>query len=156
VYIHLLTTLSQEIAHELINTSINVDENGTPLNPLDAHFRSLGLKSMDPVAQNSSEFKALTRYISDTHGQTHYFRSEVVHAFRVEREGETSAWLAKGYDKLPAGDRMLLWHGSRTTNFAGKKCAKYTADHGFTAFIQVFLNRAFESPLRRRLLRVCY
>ncbi|KAG2142574.1 poly polymerase catalytic domain-containing protein [Suillus cothurnatus] len=108
-----------EIAHELINTSINVDENGTPLNPLDAHFRSLGLKSMDPVAQNSSEFKALTRYISDTHGQTHYFRSEVVHAFRVEREGETSAWLAKGYDKLPAGDRMLLWHGSRTTNFAG-------------------------------------
>ncbi|KAG1865517.1 poly polymerase catalytic domain-containing protein [Suillus subalutaceus] len=45
--------------------------------------------------------------------------SEVVHAFRVERGTETSAWLAKGYDKLPAGDRMLLWHGSRTTNFAG-------------------------------------
>lgn len=108
-----------EIAHKLITTSINVDDDGKPLNPLDAHFRSLGLNSMDPVAQNSSEFKALARYISDTHGQTHHFKSEIVHAFRVEREAETSAWLAKGYDKLSAGDRMLLWHGSRTTNFAG-------------------------------------
>lgn len=108
-----------EIAHKLITTSINVDDDGKPLNPLDAHFRSLGLNSMDPVAQNSSEFEALARYISDTHGQTHHFKSEIVHAFRVEREAETSAWLAKGYDKLPAGDRMLLWHGSRTTNFAG-------------------------------------
>ncbi|KAG2049839.1 PARP-domain-containing protein [Suillus hirtellus] len=108
-----------EIAHKLINTTINVDDDGKPLNPLDAHFRSLGLNSMDPVARDSSEFDALTRYISDTHGQTHHFRSEVLHAFRVERGAETSAWLAKGYDKLPAGDRMLLWHGSRTTNFAG-------------------------------------
>ncbi|KAG2119117.1 poly polymerase catalytic domain-containing protein [Suillus discolor] len=108
-----------EIAHKLINDSINVDDNGKPLNPLDAHFRSLGLNSMDPVAPDSSEFNALARYISDTHGQTHHFRSAVLHAFRVERGAETSAWLAKGYDKLPAGDRMLLWHGSRTTNFAG-------------------------------------
>lgn len=108
-----------EIAHKLINTTINVDDDGKPLNPLDAHFRSLGLNSMDPVARDSSEFDTLTRYISDTHGQTHHFRSAVLHAFRVERGAETSAWLAKGYDKLPAGDRMLLWHGSRTTNFAG-------------------------------------
>ncbi|KAG1908515.1 poly polymerase catalytic domain-containing protein [Suillus fuscotomentosus] len=111
--------LKREIAHKLINTTINVDDDGKPLNPLDAHFRSLGLNSMDPVARDSSEFDTLTRYISDTHGQTHHFRSAVLHAFRVERGAETSAWLAKGYDKLPAGDRMLLWHGSRTTNFAG-------------------------------------
>ncbi|KAG1749621.1 poly polymerase catalytic domain-containing protein [Suillus paluster] len=108
-----------EIAHKLITATINVDDNGKPLNPLDAHFRSLGLNSMDPVARNSSEFTALSRYISDTHGQTHHFRASVLHAFRVEREAETSAWLAKGYDKLAPGDRMLLWHGSRTTNFAG-------------------------------------
>ncbi|KAG2129775.1 poly polymerase catalytic domain-containing protein [Suillus clintonianus] len=108
-----------EIAHKLITASIHVDDDGKPLNPLDAHFRSLGLNSMDPVARSSSEFQALVRYTSDTHGQTHHFKSSVLHAFRVEREVETSAWLAKGYDKLPAGDRMLLWHGSRTTNFAG-------------------------------------
>ncbi|KAG0699742.1 poly polymerase catalytic domain-containing protein [Suillus ampliporus] len=108
-----------EVAHKLLTASINVDENGKPLNPLDAHFRSLGLNSMNAVARNSSEFTALARYITDTHGDTHHFKASVLHAFRVEREAETSAWLAKGYDKLAPGDRMLLWHGSRTTNFAG-------------------------------------
>lgn len=108
-----------EIAHKLINTITEVDDDGNPLNPLDAHFRSLGLQFMNPVAQNSSEFEALERYISDTQGHTHNFMPSILHAFRVEREAETSAFLAKGYDKLPAGDRMLLWHGSRTTNFAG-------------------------------------
>lgn len=111
----------QEIAQKLITSSINVDDDGRPLNPLDAHFRLLGLTLMNPVARNSSEFTALSRYISDTHGQTHHFKASVLHAFRVEREAETSAYLAKGYDKLTPGDRMLLWHGSRTTNFAGKK-----------------------------------
>lgn len=111
----------QEVASKLISSSVNVDEDGNPLNPLDAHFRSLGLTSMSPVARNGSEFMALSRYITDTHGQTHLFKASVLHAFRVERETETSAYLAKGYDKLAPGDRMLLWHGSRTTNFAGKK-----------------------------------
>ncbi|OAX43641.1 PARP-domain-containing protein [Rhizopogon vinicolor AM-OR11-026] len=108
-----------EVAQKLITSSINVDDNGKPLNPLDAHFRSLGLTSMNPITQNSSEFAALSRYITDTHGETHHFEASVLHAFRVEREVETSAYLAKGYDKLAPGDRMLLWHGSRTTNFAG-------------------------------------
>jgi len=123
----------QEIASKLITgASINVDDDGNPLNPLDAHFRSLGLTSMDPVARNSWEFAGLASYISDTHGQTHHFNASILHAFRVEREAETSAWLAKGYDKLAPGDRMLLWHGSRTTNFAGKKYAKCSAGRGFT------------------------
>jgi poly [ADP-ribose] polymerase len=121
-------TSSQEIAHKLINTITKVDDDGNPSNPLDAHFHSLGLQYMDPVARNSSEFEALARYISDTQGHTHYFTPSILHAFRVEREAETSAFLAKGYDKLPAGDRMLLWHGSRTTNFAGKNCEIYTVD----------------------------
>lgn len=109
---------------------------------------------MDPVARNSSEFEALECYIFDTQGHTHYFTPSILHAFRVEREAETSAFLAKGYDKLPAGDRMLLWHGSRTTNFAGEKCEIYTVDQGFTSLLQVSSNKACGSPLRRRLLRV--
>ncbi|KAG1769586.1 poly polymerase catalytic domain-containing protein [Suillus occidentalis] len=118
--LNLVDTLGDmEIAHKLINTITKVDDDGNPLNPLDAHFRSLGLQSMDPVARNSLEFEALERYISDTQGHTHHFMPSILHVFRVEREAETSAFLAKGYDKLPAGDRMLLWHGSRTTNFAG-------------------------------------
>lgn len=38
----------------------------------------------------------------------------------VIRAGETRAWNAKDYSNLPDGDRLLLWHGSRTTNFAGE------------------------------------
>ena len=30
-----------------------------------------------------------------------------------------AAWKKAGFDKLGDGERMLLWHGSRTTNFAG-------------------------------------
>lgn len=33
--------------------------------------------------------------------------------------GEADAFTERGFDKLPDGERMLLWHGSRSTNFAG-------------------------------------
>jgi len=35
------------------------------------------------------------------------------------RRGEADRWTAGGYDKLQDGERLLLWHGSRATNFAG-------------------------------------
>lgn len=39
--------------------------------------------------------------------------------FRSDREGDTEKFLDAEYDKLEDGKRMLLWHGSRTTNFGG-------------------------------------
>ena len=38
---------------------------------------------------------------------------------RYDRQDETDAWLKAGNDNLGEGERLLLWHGSRTTNFAG-------------------------------------
>ncbi|KAI0668738.1 poly polymerase catalytic domain-containing protein [Trametes maxima] len=109
-----------EVASKLIASSIPKDADGRPVNPLDAHFRSLQLSKMDPVAHSSAEFTALQAYTRDTHGATHrHYGVEVLHAFRVERESETEAWTKAGFGGLPGGDRMLLWHGSRTTNFAG-------------------------------------
>lgn len=108
-----------EVAHKLITDNIDVDDKGNPLNPLDAHFRSLGLSKMEPISQSSKEFQTLVQYATDTHGDTHHFRATVVNAFRVERESETNAWTAAGFDQIAPGNRMLLWHGSRTTNFAG-------------------------------------
>ncbi|KAH7930598.1 PARP-domain-containing protein [Leucogyrophana mollusca] len=109
-----------EIASKLITTQVHTDEEGNPLNPLDVHFNSLGLSRMEPVATASREFQTLTRYVADTHGATHsHIQPTILHAFRVEREMETKAWTQAGYNKLAPGDRMLLWHGSRTTNFAG-------------------------------------
>lgn len=91
---------------------------------------------MEPISQSSKEFQTLVRYTNDTHGDTHYFKATVLNAFRVERsavdykfqapselllsrESETNAWTAAGFDQTAPGSRMLLWHGSRTTNFAG-------------------------------------
>ena len=36
-----------------------------------------------------------------------------------DRECKTKAWNAGGFNHMKDGERMLLWHGSRTTNFAG-------------------------------------
>ncbi|KAF9456807.1 PARP-domain-containing protein [Collybia nuda] len=109
-----------EIASKLIASTVLADDNGNPINPLDANFRSLGLTSMDPIMKGSSEFKALEAYARDTHGATHRnINVSIMNAYRVERASETAAWTEAGHDKIPDGDRLLLWHGSRTTNFAG-------------------------------------
>ncbi|CAL1697247.1 unnamed protein product [Somion occarium] len=109
-----------EVASKLIASSILTDESGAPINPIDAHFRSLRLTDMSPIDKGSKEFKGLNHYTHDTHGATHgHYKVHVQYAYRVERQEETDAWLKSGFDKLSDGDRLLLWHGSRTTNFAG-------------------------------------
>ncbi|KAJ7785721.1 poly polymerase catalytic domain-containing protein [Mycena metata] len=109
-----------EIASKLIAANKHADADGNPVNPIDANFLSLGLSSMAPVTRDSSEFSVLESYVRDTHGQTHgHIKATVLNAFRVERSGETIAWQKGGYDKMADGERLLLWHGSRSTNFAG-------------------------------------
>ena len=39
--------------------------------------------------------------------------------FRIERNGEFDRFSKSPYAKLTSGDRRLLWHGSRSTNFGG-------------------------------------
>ncbi|KAF5377298.1 hypothetical protein D9615_006389 [Tricholomella constricta] len=109
-----------EIASKLISSTILSDGQGNPLNPMDANFRSLGLTSMQPVKAGSQEFTTLEAYARDTHGATHsHIQVKITNAYRVERENETEAWNAKQFGNLQWGERLLLWHGSRTTNFAG-------------------------------------
>lgn len=74
---------------------------------------------MDPVQRNTGEFATLEQYVRDTHGSTHRIRVQVMNAFRVERQAESDAFIKAGNHSLPDGERLLLWHGSRTTNFAG-------------------------------------
>lgn len=68
------------------------------------------------LAQDGEEFKMLVEYVTNTHGATHSSYSlEVLDIFRVSRHGESKRY--KPFSKL--ANRMLLWHGSRTTNYAG-------------------------------------
>lgn len=111
----------QDFAQSIISSTILKDDNGHPMNPLDAHFRSLNLTSMEPVPYQSQEFYSLMAYARDTHGATHsHYQAKVLNAFRVERKHEQDAWSKAGFDNLADGERLLLWHGSRTTNFAGE------------------------------------
>ncbi|KAJ7139532.1 poly polymerase catalytic domain-containing protein [Mycena epipterygia] len=109
-----------EIASKLIASNKHANADGNPVNPLDANFRSLGLSSMEPIQRISEEFKVLETYVRDTHGHTHgHIKVNVMNAYRVERSGETDAWKKGGYHEMADGERLLLWHGSRSTNFAG-------------------------------------
>ncbi|KAG6903003.1 hypothetical protein C0995_008576 [Termitomyces sp. Mi166 len=109
-----------EIASKLISTNLHADVNGAPINPIDANFCSLGLTSMKPVKSDSQEFRTLESYVRDTHGATHrHFQASILNAYRVERATETEAWNKRKFGDFNGGERLLLWHGSRTTNFAG-------------------------------------
>ncbi|KZP00941.1 PARP-domain-containing protein [Calocera viscosa TUFC12733] len=108
-----------EVASKLLSDSLSQAEDGTPIHPLDAQLAGLDLKYIHPLHKQGAEFEAVAKYARDTHGTTHNFGAEVVDVFRVERKGEKEAWEEAGWDKLVDGDKMLLWHGSRATNFGG-------------------------------------
>ena len=58
----------------------------------------------------------LQEYVKNTHAVTHnQYDLEVMEVFKVGRHGEEKRF--KPFSKLH--NRMLLWHGSRTTNFVG-------------------------------------
>ncbi|XP_021354296.1 poly [ADP-ribose] polymerase 2-like isoform X2 [Mizuhopecten yessoensis] len=81
-------------------------------NPVDRHYHSLKCK-MEPMDHKADDFKMITDYLHNTHAVTHnQFKYQVLDIFEMEKEGETAAF--KDY-----GNRMLLWHGSRLTNWVG-------------------------------------
>ncbi|KAJ7454394.1 PARP-domain-containing protein [Mycena latifolia] len=89
------------------------------VHPMDQRFLSLGLSSISPVPPDSPEFQAIAKYSRDTEVRSSSFELDIAHLFKVERGGETDAWKSAGHDQLHGGERLLLWHGSRSTNFAG-------------------------------------
>eukprot|EP01013_Petalomonas_cantuscygni_P002301 TRINITY_DN12339_c0_g1_i1.p1 TRINITY_DN12339_c0_g1~~TRINITY_DN12339_c0_g1_i1.p1 ORF type:complete len:857 (+),score=205.89 TRINITY_DN12339_c0_g1_i1:71-2572(+) len=83
-------------------------------NPLDAAYEGLNC-NMVPMDKSSDMYKTIEAYVRDTHGPTHnIYRLELEDVFILDRKGETSR-----YKGAEVGNRMLLWHGSRTTNFMG-------------------------------------
>ena len=68
------------------------------------------------LTKDSEEFKMLKEYVTNTHAPTHSSYSlELMDVFKIERHGEDKRY--KPFKKVP--NRKLLWHGSRTTNYAG-------------------------------------
>jgi poly [ADP-ribose] polymerase len=67
---------------------------------------------MTTLKPESDEFKIIETYVKN--GKGRYGGLRVVDAFTVEREGE-----AKIFNPQSLGNKKLLWHGSRFSNFVG-------------------------------------
>ena len=104
--------LEIEVAYNLLKTG---NENDNVKDPIDAHYEKLKTK-IEVVDKASEEFKTLEKYVTNTHATTHnLYTLEIEDIFKVERKGEEKKF--KPFKQLP--NRKLLWHGSRTTNYAG-------------------------------------
>ncbi|CAM8931406.1 unnamed protein product [Rhodiola kirilowii] len=99
-----------EIASKLVGFDAESDES------LDEKYEKLRCH-IGPLPHDSEDYKLIEKYLLNTHAPTHTEWSlELEEVFALEREGESDQF-ASYRDKLK--NKMLLWHGSRLTNFVG-------------------------------------
>ena len=83
--------------------------------PIDVHYENLKTE-LNVLDKETDEFKTIEKYVKNTHAETHnLYTLEIQDVFKVYRKGESKRF--KPFKQLP--NRKLLWHGSRTTNYAG-------------------------------------
>ncbi|XP_020591217.1 poly [ADP-ribose] polymerase 1 [Phalaenopsis equestris] len=99
-----------EIASRLVGFGEENDET------LDEKYMKLQCE-ISPLPHDSEDFQMVKNYLLNTHAPTHqYWSLELEEVFALQREGEFDKY-APYRDKLK--NKMLLWHGSRLTNFVG-------------------------------------
>ena len=90
-----------------------VDGQDTTKNVIEANYESLKNR-IEPVERNTSTYKMIEEYIKNGKCPGHsYYELELLDVFSLERESEAE----KFKSEMP--NKMLLWHGSRLTNFVG-------------------------------------
>jgi len=93
-----------EIATKIMKATEDSGEN-----PIDSNFKSLKC-DMEVVETDSDEYKHIQAYVKNTHqGKTPTIKC----VYRMNRQGEKERF------KKDLGNRKLLWHGSRLTNYVG-------------------------------------
>jgi len=80
---------------------------------IDANYEKLNCH-IEPLEKSSEEFKRIEEYVKNTYARG--TPPKIANVYAVERRGETDRFAEKG-GKI--GNRKLLWHGSRLTNFVG-------------------------------------
>jgi len=96
-----------EIAMKVMSEGTNSLEN-----PVDQHYLALGCQ-LKPLPHTSTEFNIINKYTQQTHATTHnQYNMQVLDVFQIDDPRQQSQ-----YNDL--GNKMLLWHGSRLTNFVG-------------------------------------
>lgn len=81
--------------------------------PVDEHYQKLKC-AIQPISRDDPVFTILSNYVQNTHAATHNnYGLTILEIFRLSKEGEDERFLNN------VGNDMLLWHGSRLTNWAG-------------------------------------
>ncbi|XP_036864787.1 poly [ADP-ribose] polymerase 1 isoform X1 [Manis javanica] len=103
--------LDIEVAYSLLRAG---SDDGSK-DPIDVNYEKLKT-DIKVVDKDSKEAETIRKYVKNTHASTHNaYDLEVIDIFKIAREGESQRF--KPFKQLH--NRRLLWHGSRTTNFAG-------------------------------------
>uniref|UniRef100_A0A2K5XI50 Poly [ADP-ribose] polymerase n=1 Tax=Mandrillus leucophaeus TaxID=9568 RepID=A0A2K5XI50_MANLE len=103
--------LDIEVAYSLLRGG----SDDSSKDPIDVNYEKLKT-DIKVVGRDSEEAEIIRKYVKNTHATTHNaYDLEVIDIFKIEREGECQRY--KPFKQLH--NRRLLWHGSRTTNFAG-------------------------------------
>ncbi|ETE69570.1 Poly [ADP-ribose] polymerase 1 [Ophiophagus hannah] len=103
--------LDIEVAYSLLRSG---SQDGDK-DPIDVNYEKLKT-NIQVVDKDSEEAKIIKQYVKNTHASTHNaYDLKVMEIFKIERDGEYQRY--EPFRDLH--NRQLLWHGSRTTNFAG-------------------------------------
>ncbi|KAF4667304.1 Poly [ADP-ribose] polymerase 2 [Perkinsus olseni] len=87
-------------------------------NPVDVQYQRLHC-GLEPLKPEDEEFHMVEEYMRNTHAPTHNdFTAKPVAVFKASKTAEDDEW-SKECPKAAKKERMLLWHGSRLTNWCG-------------------------------------
>ncbi|KAI3506849.1 hypothetical protein L1887_21425 [Cichorium endivia] len=99
-----------EIASKLVGFDADNDDS------LDDKYKKLQCE-MVPLPHDSEDYQLVEKYLQTTHAPTHTdWALELEEVFTVERQGEFDKFVPY---KHKLKNKMLLWHGSRLTNYVG-------------------------------------
>ncbi|CAG9310861.1 unnamed protein product [Blepharisma stoltei] len=91
----------------------NIIESKAVGSPIDQHYLRLNC-DITPIEKNDPTFAILSEYVSNTHAKTHNsYGLTILEIFRLHKAEEDERFTKD------IGNSMLLWHGSRLTNWAG-------------------------------------
>ncbi|GAB4841137.1 Poly [ADP-ribose] polymerase 2 [Ancistrocladus abbreviatus] len=96
-------------------TKLLKDDADNQEDPLYSQYQRLHCE-LTPIEVGSEEYSMVETYLKNTHATTHSsYAVDIVQLFEVARKGETARFSKFSDTK----NRMLLWHGSRLTNWTG-------------------------------------
>ena len=119
--VEMLDTLTDmEVANSIMKSgSAKVSKDAEAISIVDKRFNDLGMAEMTALDHGSQEYQELKEYLVSSSGATHGLLYRLEDIFRIERRGEEERFAQSKFSKLKDKNRLLLWHGSRTTNFGG-------------------------------------